>query len=97
MWQYREKHHYIIQIRPVIEKWILKICIENKISLQNFNLPSELKGLLKVTKAVGSRKDERLIKIFKEMKNKNCKPVIELRRWLLFLKTNNYNTNLDLL
>lgn len=97
LWKHKEKHHYFVQIRPVIEKWFLNICNENNISLHSFNLPTDLKALLKITKAVSSRKDERLVKLFKEMKNKNCQPVIELKYWIEFLKVNNYNTNLDLL
>lgn len=97
LWKHKEKHHYIIQIRPVIEKWFLKICNENEINLSDFGLPTDLKGVLKITKSVGSRKDERLVKLFKQMKNKNCLPVTELKNWIEFLKNNKHNSNLDLL
>lgn len=97
LWKHKEKHHYFIQIRPVIEKWCLKICRENGINMQLFNLPTELRTLLKITKAESSRNDERLIRLFKEMRNKNCQPVIDLKHWIEFLKANNYTANLDLL
>lgn len=97
LWKHKNKHQYIIQIRPVIEKWIITICEIAGISLIEFNLPNELKSLLKVTKSIGSRKDERLINLFKEMKRKNCEPVIELKLWLEFLKNNKQNANVDLL
>ncbi len=97
LWKHMGKHHYIIQIRPVVEKWILEICKDNEINLADFNLPTDLKALLKITKSVSSRKEERLVKLFKQMKNKNCSPVIELKNWIEFLKENKHNTNLDLL
>ena len=97
LWKHQTKHHYIIQIRPVVESWILEICRHNEINLADFNLPTELKALLRITKSVGSRKEERLVKLFKQMKKKNCSPVIELKNWIEFLKENKYNSNLDLL
>lgn len=37
-------------------------------------------------------------RLFKDMQNnKSWYELIELRRWLLFLKENNYTTDLDLL
>ncbi len=50
LWKHKEKHHYFIQIRPVIEKWCIKICDENNINMQSFGLPVELKALLRITK-----------------------------------------------
>ncbi|MEI9958091.1 MAG: hypothetical protein WDM90_17705 [Ferruginibacter sp.] len=97
LWKHKAKHHYIIQIRPVVERWILEICRINGINLEDFGLPSDLKKLLKVTKSVGSRKDDRLVKLFKQMKNENCPPVTELKNWIEFLKENKHNSNLDLL
>src|SRR5579859_4021786 len=35
LWKHKEKNQYIIQIRPVIEKWIMVLCGENGISLTN--------------------------------------------------------------
>jgi len=97
LWKHNEKHHYIIQIRPVIEKWFLRVCDDNGITISDFNLPKEIKPLLKITKSVNSRKDERFIKLFKHMKNKNCQPVIELKEWIEYLKANKFVSNIDLL
>ncbi|MEO6720982.1 MAG: hypothetical protein ABIN67_11455 [Ferruginibacter sp.] len=97
LWKHSKKDHYFIQIRPVVETWILKVCNGSGINLADFNLPTAIKPLLKITKAVSSRRDERLIKLFKQMKNTNCQPVIDLKHWITFLKANKYDSNLDLL
>ncbi len=97
LWKHSEKHHYIIQVRPVIEKWFLKVCNENDIKLSDFNLPDEIKPLLRITKSIGSRKDERFINLFKQMKKSNCQPIIDLKKWVEYLRDNKYNSNLDLL
>lgn len=97
LWKHEQKHHYIIQIRPVIEKWFVRICNENEINLTEFDLPTDLKSLMRITKSISSRKDERFIKLFKQMKNKNCQPLMKFKEWVEFLKINKHNSNLDLL
>ncbi len=94
-----EKKHFFIQICPAIEKWILKECEKASIDIasEEYKLPNTLKGL-KAMKGLAQRSDERFERLFKDMQNnKSWYELIELRRWLLFLKENNYTTDLDLL
>ena len=94
-----QRKHFFIQICPAIEKWVLKECDKASINLaaEKYRLPSTLKDL-KAMKGLAQRSDERFKRLFNDMcDNKSCDELIELRRWLLFLKANNYNTNLDLL
>ncbi len=92
-----ERQHYFIQLSPAIEKWILNECDKGKIDLAAYNLPgsfSELKNM----KGFTQRNDQRFKKLFADMMlNENCDEIIELKRWLIFLKENNYKTNIDLL
>jgi hypothetical protein len=99
LWKHKNDstHHYVIQIRPVIEKWCLDICEKNEISVSDFKLPADLKSFLKVSKSTSAKNDVRFIGLFKKMKNQSCEPVMELKRWIEFLKENKQNTNLDLL
>lgn len=92
-----EKQHYFIQLSPAIEKWILNECEKGNIDLEKYNLPGNFQEL-KNLKGLTQRNDQRFKKLFREMAdNQKCDEMIELKRWLLFLKQNNYNTNLDLL
>ncbi len=94
-----KKKHFFIQICPVIEKWILKECDKASIDIasEEYKLPNTLKGL-KAMKGLAQRSDERFERLFRYMQsNKSCHQLIELKRWLLFLKENNYTTDLDLL
>jgi len=97
LWKHKRKHHYIIQIRPVVESWFLKICNEKGINLADYDLPHGGKELLRKTKSVSSRKDERFISLFRRLVNEDCEPVLKLKRWIEFLKENKYNSNLDLI
>lgn len=92
-----QKQHYFIQLSPAIEKWILRECEKANIDLALYNLPVNFLDL-KNMKGYTQRNDERFKKLFEDMlQNENCDEMIELKRWLLFLKQNNYNTNIDLL
>lgn len=47
LWKHKGKHHYIIQLRPVVEKWIISVCVEGNISLKNHGLPDGWKRVSK--------------------------------------------------
>jgi len=89
--------HYIIQICPAIEKWILNECRKAGISLTNYELPDDVKKLAKM-KSQTQRSDPRFKRLFKDMAaNENCDEAQELLRWLEYLRDNNFNANTDLL
>ena len=95
LWRHKEKQHYIIQIRPVIEKWILSICRDSVIVINEYGLPEAWIDLAKVTKSVSSKKDQRFIRLFKEMRKREVKPVLQLKNWLEYLKVNKYNVDIN--
>ncbi len=95
LWKHKTKDQFIIQIRPVIEEWILKICNDNNIHLGDFDLPVESKQLKKVSKSISSKTDPRFINLFKKMIKQSCEPAIQLRNWLLYLKNNKYQVDIN--
>ncbi|MFZ1529755.1 MAG: hypothetical protein WAT19_13445 [Ferruginibacter sp.] len=97
LWKHQEKHHYIIQIRPAVEKWILKICGSHNIRLADYRLPDELREFCKITKSVSSRKDVKFVGLFKEIFRMGCEPATTLKKWVEYLKLNKENSNVDLL
>lgn len=79
LWKHRIRHHYLIQLCPVIETWIIRECFVREISLARFGLPTEIKSLLKITKSIGAEADERFVQLFKEMVRRECESVIRLK------------------
>lgn len=45
LYKHKSKHHYIIQIAPAIEQFILNDAKNTGIDISDFNLPSDLKEL----------------------------------------------------
>lgn len=95
LWKHKDKHHYIIQLRPVIENWIISACRDVGITLKSYGLPESLKDLLRLTKAVTSKRDQRFIQLFKDLLKKESVPVLQLKQWLEYLKTNKYNADIN--
>jgi hypothetical protein len=97
LFKHPERKHYFIQLSPAIEKWILNECEKGEINIELYNLPGNFKEL-KNLKGFTQRNDQRFKELFADMlMNEKCDEMIELKRWLTFLKENNYNTNIDLL
>jgi hypothetical protein len=95
LWKHKSWPQYIIQVCPVVEDWILSICKKEKIILADYNLPSELLDLKRQTKNTQSKHDQRFVKLFKELLKRNIESVVELKRWLEYLKENKYNADIN--
>lgn len=97
LFKHPKRQHYIIQICPAIEEWIINQCEKGNIIPSDHGLPNDKKGMVKM-KDITQRNDIRFKKLFKEMSiNNNCDEIQEMLRWLTFFKDHNYQTNLDLL
>jgi len=94
-----EPHHYLIFIRPTMEKWIIACADEGNISLKDFELPHDFKALLKITKTSKSENDDpyssNFRDLFREFKNSKTVMVSVLTFWMSYLKTNPYSADLD--
>ena len=97
LWKHKENHHYLIQICPAIESWILRRATEMKLNLEDFGLKNTLNELRDFTKNVTSQKDERLKKVFRVMRNSDNMVVTTLRSWIVNLKENKFKVDIDTL
>lgn len=97
LWKHKNKHHYIIQLRPVIEEWIINNCNNAGINLADFKLPANVNQLVKISKSATSKSDQRFINLFKEMMKREVEAILELKKWLEYLKANSYSTSPEIL
>lgn len=95
LFKHPDKHHYIIQISPAIEKMILKAAEEVGIKIEMFGLPSEFEQLKRITKRQTSRNNPSLRSLFIELKNRKVSQIITLAKWITYLKQNTYHSNID--
>jgi len=95
LYKHPKKHHYIIQISPAIEKFVLKSAEEVGINLEDFGLPNEFEHLKKITKRITSRDNIQLRNLFFELKNKNASQIVLLSNWILYLKEKTYEAKIE--
>lgn len=95
LFKHPDKHHYIIQIFPAIEKLILKAAEEVGVKIEMFGLPNELEQLKRITKRQTSRNNPSLRRLFNELKNRKASQIMILAKWVIYLKQNTYHSNID--
>jgi len=95
--KHKEKHHYIIQIRPAIEKFMLNCAQCCGINIEHFGLPSKIDDLKKIAKTTRSKNDQRFKDFFKSLIKEKASDIEVLRLWVSYLKDNNYHANLETL
>ena len=93
--KHRDRHHYLIFIKPALEQWLLNNVQEVDIALKDYDLPGDLKSLTKITKTITTKSDHQFKKLFRDLKARNAEQVIRLSRWIEYLRNHAYDTNID--
>jgi len=93
IYKYDAKPHYIVKIGKAAEDFILKNAEKCKISLSEYNLPSDLNGLRKITKHIKSLKeaDAKLKKLFSALNQNENSDFNKLAQWIECFKATPYN------
>lgn len=95
--KHETRFHYIIQINPAIEKFIISNAASVGVILEDFDLPSDFDLFRKESKTVTSKNDNRFKRLFKAIKNKNALDFQRLANWITYLKIENYHANVEVL
>ncbi len=98
--KHKSRHHYIIQLVPVIETWICNIAEQLDINIRDFGINAQSpKELLHITKSVSSKNDVRFVGLFKEFQNKateiNFVPLLKLKTVTKLILEKNYNLDIN--
>ena len=93
--KHKNKHHYIIQINPVVETFIIDNAKAVGISITDFNLPDDKELFKKESKQEQSKKDLRFKGLFKAIKNAGAGDFIRLSQWVLYLRDATYNADIN--
>ena len=96
LFKHPKKHHYLI-LHPPIESWLIKQAEEHNLALTDYELPSDLKGLRKITKVASSKNDHRFKRLFRDLKNQNAEGISVLKKWTTYLKEHHRNADINTL
>lgn len=93
--KHKEKPHYIVQVSPAIEKWILNVAEEGNIDIGDFGLPTDLNKLCKYTKTDKVDEDPNLIRFCQGLVNSESKTMRTLTLWLQYLFEHNRDADVE--
>ena len=94
LWKHPAKPHYIIQICPALERWVLDVCDQAGISTEDFGIKNDLEALKNITKRESSLQHEGLCKLFKAIRARQDHPSIrKLTNWIQLLRDHNYHVS----
>ncbi len=93
LFRHRLRHHFIIQISPAIERFIISNAIICGVNLNNYGLPATLAELKYISKKTDSKSDPRFRQLFKDIKNKGSEEFRTLANWITYLKENTYKAS----
>lgn len=97
LYKHKTRCHYIVQIAPAIENFILKNVREKGIDLlQEYALPDEQKDLSKITKKIAGENEEAFDKFKKLFKNlADTTEFAKLAELIKYLGNCTYNSNVE--
>lgn len=93
IYKHKEKHHYIIQVSPAVEVFILNAASELGVELKSFDIPSSLEELKKETKKVSAISSVKYRNLFKSLRK--ASNFMKLTTLVKYLKENSYNANVQ--
>jgi len=97
LFKHKCKPHFIIQISPAIERFILDNALACELKLTDYNLPETLSELKKISKTVNSKKDLRFKRLFRDIMNKDSNEFRILASWIIYLKVHTYHADANAL
>lgn len=92
--KHKTKHHYIIQISPAIERFLVNGANVANLSFEDFDLPVDFEKLKKISKSVNSKDDPRFKKLIKGIIKAEAPEFVKLSKWIAYLKDKNYKVQL---
>lgn len=93
--KHKNKQHYIIQLVPAIEKWVLHVIEEGQVDLEGLNLQADLEALKEYTKYKWANESEELKILCKRLIKSNSTTMQTLSYWLNYLYKHHRNTDIN--
>ena len=66
--KHQQRPHYLIEINPAIEVFILNAVNELQLSLSSYGLPDDINSLKKITKSVDAKESQVFSLLFKDLR-----------------------------
>lgn len=94
--KHKNRKHFIIQLNPPLENWIIEVLQENGLRIEDFGYSKDYKKLKKQIKDdIENEGDERLNKLVNAIIKTDCASIKKLKSFLQYLKEKNYQVDIN--
>ena len=95
LWKHKNRNHFIIQLNPPLEKWVIEILNENNLKIEDFGYSGNYKKLKRQIKAdIDDESDEKLNNLLNAIIKTECPVIKKIKSFLIYLKEKNYNSDI---
>ncbi|MCY7421163.1 MAG: hypothetical protein LH478_05390 [Chitinophagaceae bacterium] len=96
LWKHLTRLHFIIQLNPPLEHWIVTILGESGVAIEDLGYSGNFKRLKKQIKLdINSENDEKLNRLVSAVIKTDCQTIRKMRAMLVYLKEKNYMTDIN--
>ena len=96
LWKHTNRNHFMIQLNPPLEKWVIEILDENKLVIEDFGYSRNYKELKRQIKNdIDNEGDEKLNKLISAIIKTDCATIKKIKSVLLYLKEKNYDVDIN--
>jgi hypothetical protein len=96
LWKHENQSHFIIQLNPPLEKWIIEMLNENNLKIEDFGYSRNYKKLKKEIKDnIDKEEDEKLNKLLDALIKTDCSTIKKIKSFLIYLKEKNYSVDIN--
>ena len=95
LFKHKYKHHYIIQLNPPVEKWIIAVAKEANIDLPDFGLPLDFEKLKKITKSELASETPELVGLCWGLLQSDSPTIKRFQKWILYLRRHRYKSDIN--
>ncbi|MBS1916631.1 MAG: hypothetical protein JST87_10135 [Bacteroidetes bacterium] len=95
LFKHNTKPHFIIQLCPALERWILSVCEEANINIEDYGLPNNMERLKKITKSELADETLELRNLCNALVSSESSTISRFARWISYLKENKYQTDIN--
>ena len=96
LWKHKERQHFIIQLNPPLEKWVIEMLKSDNRSVEEFGYVNDWKKLKRALKDDIDEENNERLNSFVDAILSSSNPVIEnLKKILLYLRDKNYQADIN--
>ena len=96
LWKHESQNHFIIQLNPPLEKWIIEILDDSELKIEDFGYSRTYKELKRQIKEdIDNESDEKLNKLLNAIIRTDCPTIRKIESFLTYLKEKNYQVDVN--